>query len=238
MSHVQPSLRLYLANRREVLLTPFYILSVMVLLTVAVVAIIAILAGYPIPEETRRNIHYNGGALYAVPGFLISVGVLAMTRNFDMALAFGSTRRNFWRGTGLGFVATASAVGLYSIVFLALEKVTNHWFIGASAFDVAFLGSGNPFLTFLTMFLLSALSLFLGAFFGMVYRCFGTVWTSVTVILLALLVLAVVALVAWQWASISPLWVLLGRWLLLVVAALVALAAAGGSYLVSRVATI
>lgn len=238
MTHAQPSLRLYLANRREVLLTPLYILTVMVLLSVAITLIIAILAGYPIPDEVRANMRYNGGALYAVPGFLISVGVLAMTRNLDMALAFGSTRRSFWFGTGLGFVVTSSAVGLYAIGFLALERLTNHWFIGAQAFDVAFLGSGNPLRTFLTMFLLSILTLFLGAFFGMVYRSFGTFWTSAVVIAVSLLALGVVALIAWQWASIEPLWQALGGWLLLALTAVVALAAAGGSYLMSRVATI
>lgn len=238
MTPVRRTLRLYLANRGWVLLTPLYILAVMLLISVAIAGAVGMQTGFPIPQDVNFNMRYNGGALYSVPGFLMSVGVLAMSRNFDMALALGATRRNFWLGTGLGFVLTSAVVGGYSVIFLGLERLTDHWFIGARAFDVALLGDGDPVRTFATMFLAAALSLFLGAFFGMVYRTFGTTWTSITAVVLGLAALAGVALGIRQWSDIEPLWHSMGSWLALLAAAVLTLVAAVGSYGVNRRATI
>jgi len=143
MTHALPNLRLYLANRTWSVLTPIYILAIMTGITVVITAIIGIATGLPIPDDIRHDMRFNGGAIYCIPGFLISVGALAMNRNFSMALALGSTRRHFWIGTALGFVITSLTLGVGSLVGLGLERLTNHWFIGARAFDVTPLGMGT-----------------------------------------------------------------------------------------------
>jgi hypothetical protein len=114
-----------------------------------------------------------------LPGFLVSVGVLAATRNFAMALAFGSTRRHFWLGTTAGFVVTAAVTAAAAVLMLGLERLTGHWFVGAYAFDVAVLGNGNIAQTFSVTFVLALLSLTVGALFGTVLRAFGTKATAV-----------------------------------------------------------
>lgn len=238
MTYIRRSLRLYLANRSWALYTPLYILGIMTMFSVIIAAIIGISVGYPLPDDIVQNMRYNGGALYAPPGFLFSVGVLAMNRNFSMALAFGSTRRDLWLGTSIGFLITSTLVGLGSLVFLALERATDHWFIGARAFDVQFLAEGDLVRTFTTMFLLAILSLYAGAFFGTVFRAFGTVWTAVSAILVTLALLGVIALAVWQSSLTSELWDSLGAWLLLNIAAVLALLAAAGSYAVNRRAVV
>ena len=238
MTHVLRSMRLYLANRTWSVLTPIYILAIMTGITVVITAIIGIATGLPIPDDIRHDMRFNGGAIYCIPGFLISVGALAMNRNFSMALALGSTRRHFWIGTALGFVITSLTLGVGSLVGLGLERLTNHWFIGARAFDVTPLGDGDVVQTFTTTTILALLSLFLGALFGTVFRAFGAVWTTVTAIGLGLLLAGAAALVVASWSEVVTLIGTLGPWLLLNIAAVLALLAAAGSYVVNRLATV
>ncbi len=238
MNRIVPNLRLYLANRTWSVLNPIYILAIMTGLTVIITAIIGIATGFPIPADVQQQMRFNGGALYCVPGFLMSVGALAMNRNFSMALAFGSTRRNFWLGTATGFVITSLTVGLGSLVALGLERLTNHWFIGARAFDVAMLGYGDIAQVFSTMTIVALLSLFLGAFFGTVYRAFGAVWTTLSAIGLGLVLAGGAALVVASWSDLSTLIANLGPWIALTIASIVTLLAAAGSYVVNRFATV
>ena len=88
------------------------------------------------------------------------------------------------------------------------------------------------------MFLLSILSLYVGAFFGTVFRAYGTVWTAIAAILVTVGLLALVALAVWQSTRVSQVWDSLGAWLLLNLAAALALLAAGGSYAVNRRAVV
>ena len=138
----------------------------------------------------------------------------------------------------MGFLLTSSVVGVGAVLALGLERLTNHWFIGARAFDVQFLGEGDVVRTFITMFLLSILSLYVGAFFGTVFRAYGTVWTAIAAILVTVGLLALVALAVWQSTRVSQVWDSLGAWLLLNLAAALALLAAGGSYAVNRRAVV
>ena len=74
----------------------------------------------------------------------------------------------------------------------------------ARAFDVVALGSGDPVQAFATMFVLSMLSLYTGAFFGTIYRALGTVWTSVAAVGLGVLALCAGAAFLWKWDVIAP----------------------------------
>jgi len=74
--------------------------------------------------------------------------------------------------------------------------------------------------------------------FGTVFRAFGAVWTTVTAIGLGLLLAGAAALVVASWSEVVTLIGTLGPWLLLNIAAVLALLAAAGSYVVNRLATV
>lgn len=238
MNYVRRTLRLYLTNRTWALGIPVFILGGMVALSILISVIIGINLGFPLPADVQDGMRGNAGSVYSIPGFLIALGALAMNRNFSMALAFGASRRNFYLGTSLGFLATAATVGVGALVGLAVERLTNYWFIGARAFDVTVLGDGNIVKTFMTMFVLALLSMYVGALFGTIFRAFGTVWTSVSVIAVVLVLAALLILTVWQWRHIEPLYTRLGDWLPLILAAVAAVLAAAGSYGVNRRATV
>jgi hypothetical protein len=231
------SLRLYLSNKAYVVGVPVITLLLMVLVSVFIALVMGIVYGLPLPEGTVEGFRNNLGSLTALPGFLVSVGALAANRNFAMALAFGSTRRHFWTGTALGFAVTSLVTGVAAVVLLALEKLTDGWFIHAPAFDVVAMGRGNYLKTFGMIFVLSLLSLFLGALFGTVFRAFGTVPTTVTAITLGVVLMGLIALGVWQRVQVIAF---LADWGLLAVVAMVAalvVAVAAASYSANRLAT-
>ena len=91
IAYARRSLRLYLANRNYVLGVPVLTLGLMVVISILNAVIIGIGTGFPLSAQVQDGFRSNSGVILAIPGFLVSVGVLAATRNFAMALAFGST---------------------------------------------------------------------------------------------------------------------------------------------------
>ncbi|HEY5483136.1 MAG TPA: hypothetical protein VIK31_04910 [Propionibacteriaceae bacterium] len=231
------SLRLYLSNKTYVVAVPVVTLLAMVVVSVLIALVMGIVVGLPLPAAAEEGFRGNLGSLTALPGFLVSVGALAVNRNFAMALAFGSTRRHFWTGTALGFAATSLVTAAAAVVLLALEKLTHGWFVHAHAFDVVAMGSGSYLKTFGMTFVLSALSLFLGALFGTVYRAFGTVATSITAITLGVVLMGLVALGVWQRVRVIAYLADWGLWAVVAIIAGLVLAVAAASYSANRLAT-
>ena len=231
------SLRLYLSNKTYVVGVPVITLGAMVLVSVLISLVMGIVVGLPLPAYIEDNYRNNVMTLTALPGFLVSMGALAVNRNFAMALAFGSTRRNFWTGTALGFGATALFTAVTAVGLLALEKLTHGWFVRAHAFDVVALGSGNYLKAFGMTFVLSLLSMFLGALFGTVYRAFGAVPTTVTAIIMGVVAIGLVALGVWQRVQVFSFLADWGLWAVVAIVAGLVVAVAAASYSANRLAT-
>lgn len=238
ITYARRSLRLYLANRNYVLGVPVLTLGLMVVISILNAVIIGIGTGFPLSAQVQDGFRSNSGVIWAIPGFLVSVGVLAATRNFAMALAFGSTRRHFWLGTMAGFVATATVTGAAAMLLLGMERLTNHWFIGAHALDVAVLGDGNIATTFAVVFVLVLLSTTAGAMFGMVYRAYGPKATTLLVIGCLLLVFVAVAIGMWQRDAVGPMLAQWGAWAGVIVGSGLVVVTSAGSYAACRLATV
>jgi hypothetical protein len=238
MTYSSRSLRLYLSNKTYVVAVPVITLAAMVVISVLIALVMGIVVGLPLPAEAEEGFRNNVGSLTALPGFLISLGALAVNRNFAMALAFGSTRRDFWCGTALGFTATSVVTALAAVVLLALEKVTNGWFVHAHAFDVAAMGNGSYPKTFAMTLMLALLSLFLGALFGTVYRAFGTVATTVTASALGVALIGLLALGVWQRERVFTYLADWGLWAVVAILAALVAAVAASSYSANRLATL
>lgn len=235
MSYATKSLRLYLANRQYVLLVPIYAMLAMLVISILLAAIVGIRVGLPLPASEMSN---NLGGLTAIPGFLIMLAVLAVNRNFAMALSFGSTRRDFWLGTTAGFILTASITVLGSLILLGLEKATDNWWIGARAFSALPLGNGDPVKLAAVIFVVSLGSMTLGAAFGTIFRAFGATATAVSVGGLLLLVLGTVALAVYKLETVLTWFADYGIWLGVLAGAVLALIGGIGSFIANRYATV
>ena len=107
MQYARRNLALYLTNRLNSFVVAPAILVLVAILTVVIGLIIGIRTGLPLPQPVQDGFQANLAVFWALPGFLISHGALTANRGFAGALAFGSTRRNFWAGTAMGFMITS-----------------------------------------------------------------------------------------------------------------------------------
>jgi hypothetical protein len=205
MNYSKRALRLYLANPMYVVGVPTLTLVGMSALMILIAVIVGIAVGLPLPPEIAAGFRTSLGPILAFPGFLVTLGVLAVNRNFAMALAFGGTRRHFWFGTSLGFAVTSLATAVTGVVLLGLEKLTDGWFVHTAAFDIRALGGGDVPTTFTMLLLISLLSMYVGALFGTVYRAFGTRALVVAVVLSVCVVVLLFAVGVWQREWVSTL---------------------------------
>lgn len=169
MSTTTSVVKLQFAKRDLAFLTPL----ATILLTLVLSGIIAIIlqrAGLdPSSPKYAEGARQNAGMMYALPGFLIYMGVQSVGTTFPFAMSLGTTRRNFVAGTALTFVGISLYVTVIMTVLLALEKLTNHWFANIYAIDVYVLGAGNFALLIPITFFATLACLSIGGAFGAVY---------------------------------------------------------------------
>lgn len=237
--YAQRSLQLYFSNRAYAVRVPLYIVGAVAAVSILIALIIGIAVGIPLPHAVQEGFRGgNQGVIWGIPGFLIAFGVAAVNRNFAMALAFGSTRRDFWLGTTAGFLLTSLITATATTVLLAVERLTNYWLIGVRIFSVQLLGDGDYAIAFALVFSLCVLSLFAGAFFGTIYRAGGPMAVIISIIAVVLALAALIATAVWQRDAVWPVLRDLGIWSAVVIAAALAVAAALGSYVANQRATI
>ncbi|WP_290656053.1 hypothetical protein [Kocuria sp.] len=211
MQYARRNFALYLTNRLNSFVVAPAILVLVAILTVVIGLIIGIRTGLPLPQPVQDGFQANLAVFWALPGFLISHGALTANRGFAGALAFGSTRRNFWAGTAMGFMITSLVVAAVGLVILAVEAATGFG-LGISFLTIHALGDGNPLIVAVTLFLLSLMSLFAGMSFGGIYRAAGVIWTVISIVAVVLVALGLLAaIVAWPdfWLDLASE---LGRW--------------------------
>lgn len=189
------------------------------------IVIVMALRGAGVPTSSQEFVdgfRNNGGIIWTLAGFLISLGVQAATACFAFATSLGTTRRDYVLGTGAYFLLQTAYVTAILSILLVVEKATGHWFVGAYALDVHVLGDGN-FAAFLPIVMAGTLSMqAVGAMFGASWLRFGSrgplLIASVMVVLLVASILIIVPRWAAVMAGISFVWAALALLLLGVVA--------------------
>ncbi|MGF3057192.1 hypothetical protein [Microbacterium sp. YY-01] len=141
---------------------------------------------------------YNGmkwnGAIFALIGPLMGLGIGAMTQYFPLATGFGLTRKEFAGGTTIVFLATALAFAAFVTVGKVVESVTNGWWLHIRFFNVVYTGLGPAWQTLVQTFLIICLAMFIGATLTTMVNRWGTITLWVFFAALAVLSLVVIAL--------------------------------------------
>ncbi|MDQ1076902.1 MULTISPECIES: hypothetical protein [Microbacterium] len=222
--------RLQLINRQTFLWLPLIILFGALGLSLLVYGIIAA-AGVD-------GVKISGGAQAPLWYFGV-VGAQALTRTFPFSQAMSVTRREFFTGTLL--TAGITAVVL-SIVFVAgglVEQATNGYGMNGYFFYMPWLWEAGPFAAGVTFFAVAMFFFVIGFWGATIFKRFGALVTTVTLVGAGLLLVVLIALVTLtrSWPAVLEGGAALGAfgmalWGLVLIAAL-----ASSSFLTLRRAT-
>lgn len=230
--------RLHCVNPAIYFGIPLIILAGAWLVTLIITGLIVAGTGQSLSFTANAGQRYSWAVL-SPQWYLVVVGVQAIAFTFSFALGFGSTRRDYWLGTSIMFVAVSAFFALLIAVLVQIEKATSGWFLGAHVFDALWYGIDGFGADFYTAFAMQLFVLFVGAGATSVYmrwRSRGMLILSAVVLVLALAFGAVLTFTAsWPalWAWLGDIGIVGG---FTIVLALAVVSAVGG-YLVIRRAT-
>lgn len=237
-SYPMRNFRLYFINHSySVYAAPTMLLGVLGLTLVAGL-ITGSVTGLPLPAQVADGFEGVWMIVPVITGTFISSGALAVNRTFAMALTFGSTRRDFFLGLGLGFFVTSLITAVCGVVLLLLEQLTGGWFMGVPVFDVPALGSGNVGIAFVSLLVYAMAALFIGAAFGTIFRALGPTAVTVAIVVSVLAILGLAAIIVVQRDVMLPFFAGFGAWLPAAVGAGLAVVAVIVSGVANRRATI
>jgi hypothetical protein len=155
--------RLHLVNKSVFLGIPWLIVGMAWAVTMIVTALILGAGGEP--DIGQRY----SWAVVSPQWYLVVVGIQAVTLTFPFSLGFGATRRDFWLGTSLLFVALSAVNGLAFGILVQVENATGGWFIQAHMFDSLWYGSHGFWFDAFSTFSLQLFVLFTGAAIATIY---------------------------------------------------------------------
>jgi len=194
MKRITHVARLHLNKPEIMFAVPVYIIVIVMIISGIIVFAIQRGGGDPMSADYIDGARYNSAMMWALPGFLVYLGVQAVSTTFPFAMTLGASRRAFVAGTALANLIQSAYIALVMLALLGIELATSHWFVGMYVLDVYVLGAGNPWQLLVSAFLGTFLMLTLGGVFGAVWVRFGS--KGPTLLGLALgLVLAVAVLV-------------------------------------------
>ena len=152
--------RYQLTDRNMFVISPWSILTLDFLIVLVIVANI---------PRSHGQVAYTG-ALASIYVVLLVSGAMNISRQLPFALALGVSRRSFYAGAAMLSVVLAVVYGLALTVLQLIERGTGGWGLNMKFFRVPYLLAGPWYLSWLTSFVVLALMLAWGMWFGIVYR--------------------------------------------------------------------
>jgi hypothetical protein len=186
--------RLQFVNRQTFIWIPLLVLGGAWVITMLIYWMISSAIGRP-----DEGIVVGGGQQAPLWYFMV-VGVYAMTLTFPFSQAMSLTRREFFLGSLIA--AAVSAVGMACVyVLLGLfEQATNGYGINGYFGYMSWLWEAGALSAGLTYFTAIMLAFIIGFWFATVYKRFGPMGLTITILAVALALLGFAALATWQQA--------------------------------------
>ena len=235
MNRIASVIKLHLTKRMYVFGVPPAILGVVIAITMLITVGMMRFGVDTSSAEYLEGIRYNSGVLWSLPGFLMYLGVQAVSTTFPFGMSLGTTRRSYSLGTAAYFAIQAAYVAVVGAALYGIELATGHWFINSFVFDVSLLGDHNVWAVAATLFTLTFFSLSLGGLFGALYVKAGSRGPLILAVALGLCVIALLVILAPHLGTIAGA---LTRWSVLGIALIISVAAVIGEYFSLRTATV
>ncbi|MCX6503350.1 MAG: hypothetical protein NT132_13285 [Microbacterium sp.] len=181
MNRTLKVVRMQLVNRQTYIWVPLLVLGSAFVITLAIYAILEN-AGIHEPK-------YGGGA-QAPLWVLIGLGAQALTFTFPFSQAMSVTRREFYLGTLLSAALTSAMLAIIFVVGGFVEQVTGGWGMNGYFFALDWLWAGGPVIAGLFFFVLAMLFFIIGFCAATIFKRFGTLWLTVSILAVAALLVA------------------------------------------------
>ena len=132
LRRISTTARVHAANPWTILWTPWLILFGIFALNFAIWHAVLLAAdGKPLSPDAFVN---NGGSTFVFV-YMMVVAVQAMNQTFSFVVGLGATRRDYFAGTSLTFVALSFIFGVGIALLVLVERATDGWGIGAAFFS-------------------------------------------------------------------------------------------------------
>lgn len=166
-------LKLHFTKREIMLVVPLYITLMVGVVTVIVSLAFQRAGSVPGSADFIDGSRSNGGMAWGLVGFLIYLGIQSIGTTFPFGMSLGATRRNYVLGSALTYAVSAAYLTALFTVMLAIELLTDHFFIGVYVFDVYVLGAGDFGAMIPIVFLGTLTAYSVGSVFGAAWVRFG-----------------------------------------------------------------
>lgn len=186
--------KLHTANRFTVIGQPLMIAGFSFSVVLAIGIIANIVTGGQDLVDMYQGMQWNG-AIFALLGPLMGLGVGAMTQYFPLATGLGLTRNEFTRGTTLVFLGTALGFAVFVTIGKLIEAATRGWGLHIRFFNVVYTGTGPAWQTLVQTFILITAAIFVGAALSTMVNRWGAfaLWIFFAVLVLLGLIVVMIA---------------------------------------------
>lgn len=197
--------KLQFTNPATLFFIPWMIMALVLLLNLGIWALVLIAAGANSSEGVSEGAMYNGGSWFLFV-YMLVVAVQAVNLTFPFAQGYSVTRRDFYLGTSLAFVAVSALNAVLYTLLKAVEEATGGWWLGGGFFSTLWYGDAW-WETLLITFLLFLFFIFVGAAVATMYlrwRVYGLLGFFTV---LALVIMGGLFLI-----GLTNSWVAVGGW--------------------------
>lgn len=206
-SRVLAVFRLHFVNPGTTIVIPWAILAFIFIVNVAIWALIfAAATSASDRADAQEGTSWSGAATFLF-AYMSVVAVQAVNTTFPFAQGYGVTRRDFYLGSSLVFVALSAMYAVGLTVLAEIETATDGWGFGAHMFTAVYYGDGPWFVRLGLFFALFLFFFFLGAAFATVFVRWKAIGMIVSFGAITLVLLAAIALV-----TLSDGWPAVGAW--------------------------
>jgi hypothetical protein len=151
-------IKLHFVNRFQILYMPLIVLGGIFLVNLAIWWIIVAASD---GKVSGIHLGYSGAVSY-IYVYGIVIAVQAISRTFPFSLGFGVTRRDFYLGSALAFVALSLGFAVVLTIMSVIEIATNGWGVGGRMFAPLFFTNSFWLLRFVMYFCAFLFLLFIG----------------------------------------------------------------------------
>lgn len=199
--------RLHFVNVSTTIAVPWMIMGFIFLVNLAIWAIIfSTVTSASDRADVEQGLSWSGASSFIFV-YMAVVAIQAINLTFPFAQGYSVTRRDFFLGTSIAFVALAAFYAAGLTALSVLEDATNGWGLGGRMFTSIYFGVGPWYTRFVLYFVLLLFFFFVGAAFATVFvrwKANGMIALFATI---TVLLVAVGALI-----TLTESWPAVGTW--------------------------